>query len=198
MMNFIQKAFAVAAIGVSAVGSPSLAGEADKGFYATGSVGYSQIQDIDVETNIPGYEPTIKFDSGVGFDLGLGYDFGNIRLEATWDRITSTGGKVAGVEVDEDTTVNGYLASIYYDFDNSSKWTPFIGGSLGSVNAEVGGEDASSFYYGIQGGVSYEVSDQLDIIGKVSYLRANDLDYDALEDVEVPAISARLGVRFTF
>ena len=198
MMNFIQKAFAVAANGVSAIGSPSLAGEADKGIDATGSVGDSRIQDTDVETNIPGYEPTIKFDSGVGFDLGLGYDFGNIRLEATWDLITSGGGKVAGVEVDDDTTVNGYLASIYYDFDNSSKWTPFIGGSLGSVNAEVGEEDASSFYYGVQGGVSYEVSEQLDIIGKVSYLRASDLDYSVLIDVNAPTVSARLGVRFTF
>ena len=198
MMNFIQKAFAVAAIGVSAIGSPSLAGEADKGFYATGSVGYSQIQDIKVDTSIENFSPTIEFDAGVGFDLGLGYDFGDIRLEATWDRLTSEGGSVAGIDVDSDTTVDGYLASIYYDFENSSKWTPFIGGSLGAVNAEVDGEDASSFYYGIQGGVSYEVSDQLDIIGKLSYLRATDLDYDVLEDVHVPAISARLGVRFIF
>ena len=33
----------------------------------------------------------LEFDAGVGFDLGLGYDFGNIRVKATWDRITSGG-----------------------------------------------------------------------------------------------------------
>ena len=43
MMNFFQKLFAVAAIG-----SLSLAGEEKKEFYATGSVGYSQILDIDI------------------------------------------------------------------------------------------------------------------------------------------------------
>ena len=197
-MQFFKKVFALTAIGAAAIGSPALADEKDKGFYATGSVGYSQIQDIEVDTGIDNFSPDLEFDAGVGFDLGLGYDFGNIRLEATWDRITSGGAEVVGIDIDQDTTVDGYLASIYYDFENSSKWTPFIGGSLGAVNADVDGEDASSFYYGIQGGVSYEVSDQLDIIGKVSYLRANDLDYDVLENVQVPAISARLGVRFTF
>ena len=55
-----------------------------------------------------------------------------------------------------------------------------------------------ALYYRIQRGVSYEVSDQLDIIGKAFYLRANDLDFDGLKDVEVPAISAQMCVRFTF
>ena len=189
-----KKVFALAAIGAAAIGSPAFADEKDKGFYATGSVGYSQIQDIDVED----FDPDIEFDGGLGFDLGIGYDFGNIRLEATWDRITSNGGDVGNIPVDEDTIVDGYLASVYYDFENSSKWTPFIGGSIGTVNADVGGEDASSMYFGAQVGVSYEVSNQFDIVGKVSYLRANDLDYDVLENVDVPAVSARLGVRFTF
>ncbi len=140
----------------------------------------------------------VEFDASVGFDLGLGYDFGNIRVETTWDRITSGGAEFGDNDLDEDTTVDSYQASIYYDFENSSKWTPFIVGSLGFVNADVDGDDASSLYYGIQRGVSYVVSDQLDIIGKTFYLRANDLDFDGLKDVEVPAASARIGVRFTF
>ena len=193
-MQFFKKVFALAAIGAAAIGSPAFADEKDKGFYATGSVGYSQIQDIDIED----FDPDIEFDGGLGFDLGIGYDFGNIRLEATWDRIVSNGGDVGNIPVDEDSTVDGYLASVYYDFENSSKWTPFIGGSIGAVNADVGGEDASSMYFGAQAGVSYEVSNQFDIVGKVSYLRATDLDYDVLENVDVPAVSARLGVRFTF
>ena len=193
-MNFFQKAFAVAAIGVTAIGSPSLAGEEKKGFYATGSFGYSQIQDVDIED----VDRDLEFDAGIGFDLGLGYDFGNIRLEATWDRITSDGGNFGNTKLSDDTTVDGFLASIYYDFESSSKWTPFIGGSIGTVNADVNGEDDSSLYYGVQGGVSYEVSNQIDIVGKVSVLRASDLDYSALVDVSTPAISARLGVRYTF
>lgn len=193
-MNFFQKVLTIAALGAAAIGSPALAEDKEKGFYATGSVGYSKILDIDIED----VSSDFKFDAGVGFDLGLGYDFGDIRIEATWDRITSGGYGLGSEKLNKDTTIDGYLASIYYDFENSSKWTPFIGGSLGTVNTDVNGEDASSFYYGAQGGVSYEVNEQLDIVGKVSYLRANDLDFDSLEDQEFPAISARLGVRFTF
>ena len=118
----------------------------------------------------------LEFDAGVGFDLGLGYDFVNIRVEETWDRITSGGAEFGDNDLDEHATVDGYQASIYNDFENSSKWTPFIVESLGIVNADVDGDDASSLYCGIQRGVSYEVSDQLDIIGKAFYLRANDLD----------------------
>ena len=47
-MNFFQKAFSVAAIGVTAIGSLSLAEDEKKEFYTTGSVGYSQILDIDI------------------------------------------------------------------------------------------------------------------------------------------------------
>ena len=47
-MNFFQKAFAVAGIGVTAIGSLSLAAREKKEFYAIGSVGYSQILDIDI------------------------------------------------------------------------------------------------------------------------------------------------------
>ena len=85
----------------------------------------------------------LEFDATVGFDLGLGYDFGNIRDEATWDRITSGGAEFGDNDLDEDATVDGYQASIYYDVENSSKWTPFIFGSLGFVNADVDGDDAS-------------------------------------------------------
>ena len=46
--ELFPKAFAVAAIGVTAIGSLSHAGEDKKAFYATGAVGYSQIIDIDI------------------------------------------------------------------------------------------------------------------------------------------------------
>ena len=194
-MNFFQKAFAIAAIGVAAIGSPSFAGEEDKGIYVTGSVGYSKILDIDIE----GIDADLGFDGGVNFDLGLGYDFGNnLRLEATWDRAISSGTTFGSLSFADDTTVDGFLASAYYDFDNNSKWTPFLGGSVGTVNADVNGESASSFYYGIQAGVSYEATEDFDIFGKLSYLRANDLDYAVLINVDAPVFAFKIGGRYSF
>ena len=54
----------------------------------------------------------LVFDAGAGFDLALGYDFGNICVQATWDRITSGGAEFGDYDLDEDTTVDGYQASI--------------------------------------------------------------------------------------
>ena len=62
----------------------------------------------------------------------------------------------------------------------------------------TGDNDASSFSYGVQAGVSYEASEEIDVFGKISYLRVNDLDYDTLYDVNTGAWSAKLGARFRF
>lgn len=194
-MNFLKKVLATFVIGAAAAGTPAFSAEEDKGIYVTGSVGYSKILDIDIEN----FSSDLKFDGGVGFDLGLGYDFGkNFRVEATWDRTNSGGAELAGISIDADTVVNSYLASVYYDFDNSSKWTPFLGGSIGSVSADVDGETASSLMYGLQGGLSYEATEKLDIFGKISYLRSNDLDYSVLINVKAPVLAFRLGARYAF
>ncbi len=178
-----------------------MAGE--KGFYATGSFGFNQANDIDVDV-INGTDYTIEPDSGVALDLGVGYDFGdNFRVEATWDRMASPGGNRTDTgNYDNDTTVDSYLASLYYDFDSSSKWSPFVGLSVGSTTASIGGvtgdNEDTSFSYGVQAGVSYEASEEIDVFGKISYLRVNDLDYDTLFDVNTGAWSAKLGARFRF
>jgi len=192
-MNFFQKTFAIAAIGAAAVGSPSLAEDEDKGFYATGSIGYSQIQDIDVEDS----SSDLTFDSGIGFDLGVGYDFGKLRVEATWDRATS--GEIEWLTTsDADTTVDSYLASLYFDIETESKWTPFLGASIGSATAEIDDADDSSFTYGIQAGVSYEASEKVDIFAKVSYLIIDELEIGSWEIDNGSVFGARVGARFKF
>ena len=57
-------------MGASLLGVPILA-EENSGWYATGSIGGSQITNLDyVDTT-----DVITFDRGLGLDLGLGYDF---------------------------------------------------------------------------------------------------------------------------
>ena len=200
-MKLFTKLAAAAAVAAATISAPAMAGE--KGFYATGSFGFNQANDIDVDV-ISGTDYTIEPDSGVALDLGVGYDFGdNFRLEATWDRmISNEGNRTDTGKYDNDTTVDSYLASLYYDFNTNSKWSPFVGLSIGSTTASFGGvtadEQASSFSYGVQAGVSYEASEEIDVFGKISYLRVNDLDYDTLYDINTGAWSAKLGARFRF
>ena len=199
-MRFFIKHFALAAIGAAAIGSPAFAGEEDKGFYATGSVGYSKIEELPNRTN-----KLVSFDEGVGFDIGLGYDLGNNwRIEATWDRVVSPSGTVAGGKtINIDTIFDGYLASAYYDFDNDSKWTPFLGGSVGTVDVALDGGNFSSFYYGIQAGMSYEASEDFEIFGKASYLHASSLDFPAVGNTpaysrDTHTFSFKIGGRYSF
>ena len=77
-----------------------------------------------------------------------------------------------------------------------------MGLSIGSTTASFGGvtadEQASSFSYGVQAGVSYEASEEIDVFDKISYLQVNDLDYDTLYDINTGAWSAKLSARFRF
>ena len=71
-MKSLLSALAAASVGLQLAALPAVAG--DKGIYALGSLGVSQ---VDVEA--------VSFDDGFNAEIGLGYDFGNdIRVEATW------------------------------------------------------------------------------------------------------------------
>ena len=120
-------------IGASLLGGAVLA-EENSGWYATGSIGASQISDIKY-INAAGAETgqEITFDSGLGLDLGFGYDFGSTRIEGTWSRGQSPGGTDSGTVFVTDTTIDSILLSAYYDFRSSKQWSPFVGISLFST-----------------------------------------------------------------
>ena len=186
------KRFFTSGILLTLFSSPSLA---QNGAYFTGSIGASQIGDIDVE----GYSSDIEFDSGMNFEVGLGYDFGNTRLEATWEKSESDKVSWLGYSTKADSKLNSLLASIIYDFESDSKWTPFAGVSLGNSNYKIEGEDASSLSYGIQGGLSYQTSEKVQIFAKVNRLVVKELNYDdGTEITNANTTGFKIGARFSF
>ena len=88
-------------IGASLLGGPVLA-EENSGWYATGSIGGSQINDLEYVNSTN----KITFDGGLGLDLGFGYDFGSTRLEGTWSRGQSSGGVDSGTAFTTDSTID--------------------------------------------------------------------------------------------
>ena len=184
-MKSLFSALAAASVGLQLAALPAVAGE--KGVYALGSLGVSQ---VDAEA--------VSFDDGFNAELGLGYDFGNdIRVEATWERNEIDSATILGYTVDTDSSTDTVLFSIYKDFSNSSKLTPFIGGGLGStsVNDDNNSWD-SGFTYALSVGASYELSENLDAYGKVQTLYAEPQIENA--DVDGNAVSAKLGLRYSF
>ncbi len=223
-MKIFSKLLLSSCIGISAFSAPAFSGgdptlpleqekeayyqevlDNDKGTYITGSLGLSKIGDLDYEdTDGTIYSDLLEFDTGGVSELGIGYDFGTFRIEGTWNKSHSDQVEVASViAVDMESEVNTYLGSIYYDFSTNSKWTPFVGASLGrgSWDTKLDGikDDASGLAYGIQGGVNYQTSDSIDVYGKLSRVVIPELDFDDGSQVENTLItSGTIGVRFRF
>ena len=183
-------------IGTSLLGGAILA-EENSGWYATGSIGASQISDIKY-INAAGAETgeEVTFDSGLGLDLGVGYDFGSTRIESTWSRGQSPGGTDRGTVFETDTTIDSLLLSAFYDFRSSKLWSPFIGISIGSTNVEHLGVEDSGFSYGLGLGISYKTSDTSEVFFKSTGIVTPELDTLSITNGSYG--NGTLGVRFLF
>ena len=160
-----------------------------KGVYLTGNIGISQISDGDVEE----IASDIEFDSGANLEIGVGYDLGKTRLETTWERSDSQDNSI-----DKTTRVNSFLASVIYDFENNSRWTPFAGVSIGSSNVEINNENASSISYGVQTGLGYQSSDKVEFFIKINRMVINKLDFSSTDVKNANTTGVRIGARFAF
>ena len=183
------------------VGASLLAGqvlaEENSGWYATGSIGASQILDIDyinADGTLTGNKVT--FDSGLGLDIGVGYDFGSTRLEGTWSRGQSPGGTDRGTVFVTDTTIDSILLSAFYDFRSSKQWSPFVGVSVGSTRVDHLNVDDTGTSYGIGFGISYKTSETTEVYYKSTAIVTPELD--TLSITNGVYGNGTIGVRFIF
>ena len=183
-------------IGASLLGGSVIA-EENSGWYATGSIGASQISDIKY-INSSGAETgqEVTFDSGLGLDLGFGYDFGSTRIEGTWSRGQSPGGTDKGTVFVTDTTIDSILLSVFYDFRSSKQWSPFVGISLGSTSVDHLNVEDSGFSYGFGLGLSYKTSDTTEVYFKSTAIVTPELDTLLITNGTYG--NGTIGVRFLF
>ena len=190
-MSSTKKIFVNLSIGASLLSGPVLAGE-NSGLYLTGSIGGSQISDLDYANSTD----KITFDSGLGLDLGLGYDFGSTRLEGTWSRGQSPGGTDRGTVFVTDTTIDSVLLTGFYDFRSAKQWSPFVGLSIGSTQVDHLNVEDSGFSYGLALGVAYKTSDTTEVFFKSTGIVTPELD--TLSITNGTYGNGTLGVRFIF
>ena len=183
-------------IGASLLGGSVLA-EENSGWYATGSIGGSQISNIEY-INAAGVRngQKVTFDNGLRLDLGFGYDFGSTRIEGTWSRGQSPGGTDRGTVFVTDTTIDSVLLSAYYDFRSSKQWSPFVGISIGSTQVDHLGVEDSGFSYGIGLGISYKTSDTTEVYVKSTAIVTPELDTLLITNGSYG--NGTLGIRFLF
>jgi len=144
---------------------------------------------------------TVKPDSGRDnssiMGLSVGKDVGEVRVDLSAIRHSSGDNTTLG-EVEVDSLVGG----AYYDINLNRKFTPFVGFNAGygwADGAGVNTVDEQGLVYGVTAGVSYNVSQAIDLISRYQYLTSNQIEVanqSGTDDWDSQALTA--GVRYNF
>ncbi len=185
-----------------------------EGFYMSGNIGFAMASDSDLtDSTVPGVTVNTEFDTGLALGAALGYDFNRFRVEGEIayqkndiDKIDSPG---VILDATGDAVALSFLINGYYDFINSSAFTPYISAGMGFAQVEFNNLDISSlgfsgsndedtvFAYQIGIGVGYAVTEKVTIDVKYRYFDTEDSEYDTTES-EFASNNFLFGVRFNF
>ena len=144
------------------------------------------------------YNPTIAVTSAVGYAFNQ-----NFRVDLEYGYQEADIDRIAGVNVDgaASLTVHTALANGYYNFKNSTKITPFIGGGVGAAFLEgnLGSASASDTVLAYQGtaGASYSVNDHLAVTGSYRYTGTEDGAF-GLPNTSFSGNLVRVGMAYNF
>jgi opacity protein-like surface antigen len=185
-----------------------------EGLYVSGNIGFAMASDSDItDSTIPGVTVNTEFDTGLAFGAALGYDFNRFRAEGEISYQKNDIDKIGspGVILDAtgDAKALSFLINGYYDFINSSAFTPYISAGIGFAQVEFNDLDISSlgfsgsndedtvFAYQIGIGVGYAVTEKVTIDVKYRYFGTEDSEYDTTE-AEFASNNFLFGVRVYF
>lgn len=158
MKTSLKTAFVAAAL---LVGSAGAASAQDAGWYVRGDLGAAFQGEVDGN-------PKLKADNGWAGAVGAGYDLGNgFRTEGELVYLKSDLKGSAGGDL---KTLGGF-ANVYYDFNRTGTWRPFIGGGVGFAQVKADtrtvDDDDTGFAYQAKAGVAYKINDKW--TGEVAY-----------------------------
>lgn len=119
----------------------------------------------------------IQFNPGIAGGAALGYKFeNNIRVEG---EVAVRRNKIRHIDIHANTY--SAMGNVYYDFENDSDFTPYIGAGAGYAKTEasmkightnISGSKNGFAYQGI-GGVSYKIADKTHLGLEYRYFRAH-------------------------
>ena len=221
-MKFMSRSLALLLL-VTIFATPAFAENNKKGIYA-GIKLIDSIQGnwIDDGGDLSGFQNTIGGGIFVGYDFYHKFDVPvrmeleyALRSEWSTDQDYSVGGVRATAKAM--ANVQTLLANFYYDFRNSSNFTPYVGLGLGvafieaSVDASLTtpwgwaagsvSDSETAFAWNIGAGVAYNINDTVTIDLGYRYLNLGDSKFK-FNNLKASAFSAAheimLGLRFTF
>ena len=185
-----------------------------EGLYVSGNIGFAMASDSDItDSTVPGVTVNTEFDTGLAFGAALGYDFNRFRAEGEIsyqkNDIDKTGSPGVILDATGDAKALSFLINGYYNFINSSAFTPYISAGLGFAQVEFNDLDISGlgfsgsndedtvFAYQVGIGIGYAVTEKVTIDVKYRYIGAEDSEYDTTK-AEFASNNLLFGVRVSF
>lgn len=154
--------------------------------------------------------------SGMGVDLRTELEY-SMYSDIDYDAQNST---VAGfAKMNADIDVQTIMFNLYYDFENSTSFTPYIGLGAGyamidcdvnygtgynaAANVADGNADTTNFAWSATAGLAYELTEMIDLDFQVRYVDFGDTDtYETgaykFKATNLSSTDALVGLRFTF
>ncbi|MFP3983642.1 MAG: outer membrane protein [Desulfurivibrionaceae bacterium] len=166
----------------------------------------------DAETTFDdGRQVDFKSDDGTAFTAALGQRFRSdyrfeievSRQENDLDQVSAYG--TGNVDVDGDVESLALLGNFYYDFVNSTPFTPFLSAGIGYAKVKISdipylnlrSDDDYVLAYQFGGGLGYDITEQVTLDLKYRYFSTSDPEFDIAE-TEVVSHNYYAGIRLNF
>lgn len=162
------------------------------------------------------------FDSNFAYGVTFGYDFDNAwRVEGELTRREADvdthdldgGGAIAGSFGEGNSTA--IFANIFYDFENDSRVTPYVGGGIGTVQVDYANfgvpglaaldDDDDVFGFQLAAGIAVDINDTVAFRTDLRLLEPGDAELTSsaatgstTSDVSYSSLDVTVGLRFNF
>ena len=219
---YLQKLVALGSISLLASGVSTIA-SADKYLSLFGA--YTKVDDFDFQV-APGTVNT-EFDDGYGLGIAFGKQLGENGAKNRWriegelsyrandvDTHKLNGGALAGSTGKLKNTA--LMANVLYDFNEPSKFTPYLGAGLGFAKVKADGfgvgaipevlnDDDTVFAYQLIAGAGWDISEKTELFAEYRYFATDDVSVTTSAatgsvgtDIAYKSNNILLGARFRF
>lgn len=189
---------------LASVGTAGADEISNRGFYLSASGGVSLLENTDLKQG--GVSLNSEFDKGAYLSGALGYNvMPNVRVEGEFAYRNNDLSKIAGVSVNSTDNAYSLMGNGYYDFNNSSPVTPYIGAGLGATYLTENGltigathfnssHDTVFAYQGIAG-LAFNLMANTKLGLEYKYLGTADPSFDG---IKAQYHDSAIGVKLTY
>ena len=192
----------------------------NEGFYRADAVGLTPSQNWDA--HIEQIELDIDLSDDLGYHFAIGRSLNKWRVEAgysihssSWESVKATAsGSDVQAQIKGEMNVQTFLVSGFYDFENKSKFTPYIRGGLGLAQlsspevttslddfSETKGINAMAPSGQLMAGTSYELNPEFDVFLEGGLLQIFPINGLSRKDFYIDPLrfaGVRIGTRWRF